>query len=186
MRILVSYFYHVRHFKPYMIPFSTAVWDPAWYHNFNKCHNYTYLDKNGVLNGLRMPFLKPCSNCKGLCSGKELCKTLFGELIPNECLFLKEYKSQLKDLDFESIKDILEEQDNKCAICGMPPIWNNKELVFIIDHIDGNAANNKRDNLRCICPNCDSQLDTYKSKNKNGARSYYRYHKEDPINKIGK
>ena len=74
----------------------------------------------------------------------------------------------------------------KCAICGMSPIWNGKELVFIVDHIDGNAANNKRDNLRCICPNCDSQLDTYKSKNKNGARSYYRYHKEDPINKIGK
>lgn len=82
--------------------------------------------------------------------------------------------------------DIMKEQDNKCAICGMPPIWNGKELVFITDHIDGNAANNKRDNLRCICPNCDSQLDTYKSKNKNGARSYYRYHKEDPINKIGK
>lgn len=82
--------------------------------------------------------------------------------------------------------DILLEQNNKCAICGMSPIWNGKELVFIVDHIDGNAANNKRDNLRCICPNCDSQLDTYKSKNKNGARSYYRYHKEDPINKIGK
>ena len=110
MRILVSYFYHVRNFKPYMIPFSIAAWDPGWYHNFNKCHYYAYVDKNGVLNGLRMPFLKPCSNCKGLCSGKELCKTLFGELIPNECLFLKEYKNQLKDLDFESIKDILEEQ----------------------------------------------------------------------------
>lgn len=48
------------------------------------------------------------------------------------------------------------------------------------------AANNKRDNLRCICPNCDSQLDTYKSKNKNGARSYYRYHKYDEETKIGK
>lgn len=46
---------------------------------------------------------------------------------------------------------------------------------MILDHIDGNAANNVRNNYRCVCPNCDSQLDTYKSKNKNGARHYYRY-----------
>ena len=69
-------------------------------------------------------------------------------------------------------KFILEEQNNKCAICGMSPRWNGKELVFILDHIDGHASNNKRDNLRCICPNCDSQLDTYKSKNKNSDRTY--------------
>lgn len=73
--------------------------------------------------------------------------------------------------------DILKEQEGKCAICGMQPIWNGKGLIFIIDHIDGRAANNKRDNLRCICPNCDSQLDTYKSKNKNSDRNY-RYTKE--------
>ena len=73
--------------------------------------------------------------------------------------------------------DILKEQGGVCAICGIKPEWNGKELVFIVDHIDGHASNNKRDNLRCICPNCDSQLDTYKSKNKCGERSYYRYHK---------
>jgi hypothetical protein len=67
-------------------------------------------------------------------------------------------------------KWFLQEQDYKCAICGIENVWNGKELVFVLDHIDGNAANNKRENLRCVCPNCDSQLDTYKSKNKNSAR----------------
>ena len=35
-------------------------------------------------------------------------------------------------------------------------------------------ANINRDNLRLVCPNCDSQLDTYKSKNKNSDRAKYR------------
>ena len=83
-------------------------------------------------------------------------------------------------------EDILKEQGNICAIYGIKPEWNNKQLVFIIDHIDGKASNNKRDNLRCICPNCDSQLDTYKSKNKNGDRSYYRYHKYSTETEINK
>jgi hypothetical protein len=67
-------------------------------------------------------------------------------------------------------QQFLQEQDNKCDICKIPNEWNGKSLVFVLDHIDSNAANNKRENLRCICPNCDSQLDTYKSKNKNSAR----------------
>ena len=70
-------------------------------------------------------------------------------------------------------KDIIEEQNGKCAICGCEQTYNGKSLVFILDHIDGHAANNKRENLRCICPNCDSQLETYKSKNKNSDRIYY-------------
>lgn len=74
-------------------------------------------------------------------------------------------------------EDILAEQGGVCAICGMLPEWNNKPLVFILDHIDGHASNNRRENLRCICPNCDSQLDTYKRRNKCGDRHYYRYHK---------
>lgn len=71
------------------------------------------------------------------------------------------------------IRDYIKEsQNHKCAICGLEDNWNGQELHFVLDHIDGDASNNWKDNLRLICPNCDSQLDTYKSKNKNSARTH--------------
>ena len=71
-----------------------------------------------------------------------------------------------KEINYNWLKPIiLQEQNNRCEICGINTIWNNKELHFVLDHIDGDATNNQRNNLRLICPNCDSQLDTYKSRN---------------------
>lgn len=67
---------------------------------------------------------------------------------------------------------IFKSQNCQCAICGVPNVWNGKELKFVLDHINGDASNNKKENLRLICPNCDSQLETFKSKNKNSARSF--------------
>lgn len=69
-------------------------------------------------------------------------------------------------------KHILKEQENKCIICKCSHTWNDQLLIFILDHIDGDSTNNKRENLRLVCPNCDSQLPTYKSKNKNSGRHY--------------
>lgn len=80
-----------------------------------------------------------------------------------------EFHGKIKTMNF--IKPyLLKKQNYKCEICGSENIWNNKPIVFILDHIDGDASNNKLENLRLVCPNCDSQLDTYKSKNKNSAR----------------
>ena len=57
----------------------------------------------------------------------------------------------------------------KCSICGISK-WNEKELVLILDHIDGNPDNNNPNNLRMVCPNCDSQLPTFKGRNKGHGR----------------
>ena len=71
-----------------------------------------------------------------------------------------------------AIRDyILNDQDSKCAICGIVNEWQGEPLNFVLDHIDGDASNSARENLRLVCPNCDSQLPTFKSRNKNSARN---------------
>ena len=53
----------------------------------------------------------------------------------------------------------------ECQICGQQPFWNGKDLVLTLDHINGSNKDNRLENLRWICPNCDRQLDTYGTKN---------------------
>lgn len=55
--------------------------------------------------------------------------------------------------------------NNLCALCGMPPEWRGRPLVMRLDHIDGDSRNNVLDNLRLVCPNCDSQLPTFSGRN---------------------
>ena len=53
----------------------------------------------------------------------------------------------------------------KCAICGQEAFWNGKPLTLTLDHINGKNHDNRVENLRWVCPNCDRQLDTYGGKN---------------------
>ena len=66
-----------------------------------------------------------------------------------------------------------------CSICGLEPFWQNKELTLILDHINGNNHDNRLENLRWVCPNCNQQLETtgFKKmrvvKDKENLKKYY-------------
>ena len=69
---------------------------------------------------------------------------------------------------------IFDAQIGTCAICGSPAHWMGMRLILVLDHIDGDSTNNARENLRMVCPNCDSQLPTFKSRNRGNGRHYRR------------
>lgn len=52
-----------------------------------------------------------------------------------------------------------------CSICGQKPIWQNQKMTLILDHINGVNNDNRIENLRWVCPNCNSQLPTTGGRN---------------------
>lgn len=106
--------------------------------------------------------------CSGKCASLKSHEVAYRDFLENPEKFCKgNYTPKAFKGEF------LEEQGGVCAICGCKPFHNDKPLVFVLDHIDGDASNNRRENLRMVCPNCDSQLPTFKSKNKNSTRRNY-------------
>lgn len=59
-----------------------------------------------------------------------------------------------------------------CMICGQNTIWNNQTLTLILDHINGTNDDDRIENLRWICPNCNSQLDTTNARNPHHKKYY--------------
>ena len=62
---------------------------------------------------------------------------------------------------------------NVCNICGVKE-WTGKLVPLVCDHITGDSSDNRIDNFRIVCCNCDALLPTYKSKNRGKGRKYDR------------
>ena len=77
IKVYTSYFYQIRNMRPGDLAFSTALGDPKWFHDFTNDKQYKFIDKRGVLNGLRLRWgyagfarafrVQPNGVKKGLC-----------------------------------------------------------------------------------------------------------------------
>jgi predicted RNA-binding Zn-ribbon protein involved in translation (DUF1610 family) len=53
----------------------------------------------------------------------------------------------------------------KCE-CGNEGEWRGNSLSLQLDHMNGNRRDQRKENLRFLCPNCHSQTSNHGSKNK--------------------
>jgi hypothetical protein len=56
-------------------------------------------------------------------------------------------------------------KEKKCEMCGQGEEWMGKKMSLILDHINGINNDNRIENLRIVCPNCNATLPTHGGKN---------------------
>lgn len=104
------------------------------------------------------------------------CKTCNREFVPvksSQTRFCEEHRViYSKDLSFEVLNErlkkqrLLKEFGHRCWSCGLEN-WCGKLIPLEMDHVNGNADDSSKENLRILCRNCHGLTDTFSWKNRN-------------------
>ncbi len=102
----------------------------------------------------------------------------------NKCQWKKQYENfitkwkggldvKTKNISGYIRRYLIEKNGEKCSNCGWckrHPVTSRVPLE--VDHIDGNAENNRERNLRIVCPNCHSLSLNFRNLNKGKGRKW--------------
>ena len=83
--------------------------------------------------------------------------------IPNNKLFVENSNTVRSVIRLRLMKESI--IPYSCSDCGLLPIWNGKPISMVLDHINGVPNDNRLENLRFLCPNCNSQTVTFAGRN---------------------
>jgi len=89
--------------------------------------------------------------------------TIVHRIVNNDDIFIQDSTANQSTLRRHYYE--LTKENYHCYICGQESAWFGKELSLTLDHINGDNHDDRFENLRWICPNCDRQLDTFSGKN---------------------
>lgn len=83
-----------------------------------------------------------------------------GKYLPKLCEHSSLSSSNTKKLVYR-----LGLKENKCEICGITE-WQGNPIICELHHINGDSTDNRIENLQILCPNCHSQTDNFRSRNR--------------------
>ena len=113
--------------------------------------NYKTLEKYIKLWGINISHINGNSYAGKMTSKKTR--------IPTKEILVEDSTYGQSDLKKRIIKEKIIE--HKCQKCGLEHKWENEKLVLQLDHINENHTDNRKENLRFLCPNCHSQTPTF-------------------------
>ena len=56
-------------------------------------------------------------------------------------------------------------KERKCEMCGQSEEWCGRRMSLILDHVNGAHRDNRLENLRIVCANCNATLETHCGRN---------------------
>jgi endogenous inhibitor of DNA gyrase (YacG/DUF329 family) len=112
---------------------------------------------------------KPCAYCESSTDNFKFCSKKCETKFKREQINQRIEKSGIAT-GASAKPYLIEKRGHKCEICGTEE-WRGCPVPLVRDHINGNADDNRIQNQRLVCPNCDAQLPTFAGRNYGNGRA---------------